>query len=133
MSNVSYIKIFNHLIDEFFKELIELFPENNAIKVRHSLFETVVKLNVKKTCNDFMTKIIPYLEKVANRDNEFFLGEGAPDIINTLQFNKQDLEQLSDTTKNALWKYIKSFITIGFKIIEMPQETHAIINYIINN
>ena len=131
--STSYVKIFNELINDFLTELIEIFPENNAIKVKLTLFQTIIKLNVKKPCTDFMIKITPYLEKIAMKDESVFLGNDSPDIIDKLQLCKQDLNNLSDNTKNALWRYIKMFITVGFKIIEMPSETHTLINYIINN
>jgi hypothetical protein len=131
--SVSYVKIFNNLLDEFFVELIELFPDNNSIKVRYMLFETAIKIDVKKPCREFMFKAIPYLEKISMRDEEVLLGENAPEIISKLKIDKQDMLNLSDATKDSIWRYIKSFIAIGSKIIEMPEETHALINYIINN
>jgi hypothetical protein len=129
---MSYIKIFNQLIEEFFNELIEIFPENNAIKVQHELFKTIIKVNVKKPANEFMTKIIPYLEKVALRDDQVFLGDDAPEILSKLRIEKEVLAVLSKNTKDALWKYIVSFLSVGVNIIEMPEETHSIINYILN-
>jgi hypothetical protein len=78
-----------------------------------------------------MTKIVPYLEKIAMRDEDILVGADRPEILNKLKIDQRDLNTLSDNTKQALWKYITSFIAIGFKIIEMPQETHQIINYII--
>ena len=41
--------------------------------------------------------------------------------------------ELSQNTKNAIWNYIKSFFTVGIKIIEMPPETLGLVNYIISN
>jgi len=129
--NVSYIKIFNEVLDEFLTELMEIFPENKSINVTYTLFQTIVKVNVKKPCHEFMTKIVPYLEKIAMRDEDILVGEDRPEILNKLKIDRRDLNTLSDNTKHALWKYITSFIAIGSKIIEMPQETHQIINYII--
>ena len=130
---MSYIKYFNQVVDEFFNELIEIFPENNTIKVRYTLFQTISKTNVKKPCMDFMRLSTPYLEKIAMRDEQFFIGENTPDLIKQLHIDKIWSPDLSQNTKNAIWKYIKSFITIGFNVVEMPPETHSIINYIINS
>jgi len=38
---VSYVKIFNQVVDEFFRELIEIFPEEKKIKVQYNLFQTI--------------------------------------------------------------------------------------------
>ena len=129
----SYVKMFNDLVEQFLIELMEIFPENNSIKLKHSMFNTFIKVNVKKPCIDFMTQIIPYLEMITLKDYDMFIGPDAPDIISKLNLDKQILINLSDNNKAVLWRYVKSFITIGSNIIEMPEETHKIINYIITN
>ena len=53
---MSYIKIFNQGGVEFFNELIDFFPEENSIKVKYTLFRTIIKINVKKPCLEFMKK-----------------------------------------------------------------------------
>lgn len=130
--SVSYIKIFNQVVDEFFNELIEIFPEEKKIKVQYTLFQTIIKANAKKPCMDFMTRSIPYLEKVAMRDEEFFIGDDKPQLLEALNIKKLWTSDLSPVTKQAIWRYIQSFFTVGMKVVEMPIETHDIINYIIN-
>ena len=121
--NISYVKIFNQVVDEFYNELIEIFPEEVKIKVQYTLFQTIIKVNSKKPCTEFMTKSIPFLEKIAMRDEQ---------LVNNFPFLENIwTSDLSNATKNAIWRYIQSLFTIGFKIIEMPIETHDIINYII--
>ena len=130
-NGVSYIKIFNQVVDEFFNELMEIFPEEQNIKVKYTLFQTIAKANVKKPCMEFMTKSIPYLEKVAMRDEEFFVGDDTPLLIQALNVKKLWTPELSPVTKQAIWKYIQSFFAIGVNIVEMPPETHSILEYII--
>ena len=129
-NGVSYIKIFNQLVDEFFNELMEIFPDEQKIKVKYTLFQTLAKANVKKPCMEFMTKSIPYLEKVAMRYEAFFTGEETPNLIQALNV-KNVWNDLSPQTKQAIWKYIQSFFAIGVKIVEMPPETHSILEFII--
>jgi hypothetical protein len=120
-------------MDQFLLELMEIFPENNSIKTRYVMFKTLVTVNPEKLPNEFMVRIIPYLGKIAARDNNVFIGDDAPDIINKLNINKYLFLTLSENNKNALWQYLKSFIQVGSKVVEMPQETQKIINYIITN
>ena len=129
---VSYPKLFNQVVDEFFNELMELYPTNNLIKVRYTLFQTISAVNVKKPAVDFMTLSIPFLEQIAMRDESFFLGESGPELIK-IHLKSIWTPDLSLNTKNAIWNYIKSFITIGNFIVKMPPETHNVINYIIQN
>jgi hypothetical protein len=130
--SVSYVKIFNQVVDEFFNELMELFPEETKIKVHYNLFQTMCKTNVKKPCNDFMIGSISYLEKIAMKDEDFFLSEDKPSLLSSMNIEKL-WPIISENSKTAIWNYIKSFFTIGIKIIDMPLETIPLINYIIGN
>ena len=131
METVSYIRIFNQVIDEFFVELIETFPEETSIKVNYTLFKTLIKVNVKKTCIEFMEKSSPFLEKILNRDEQFFLSKDKPGFLDSLNIEKIWTPGLSPVTKQAIWKYIQSFLAIGCKIVEMPMESQILINKII--
>ena len=133
MTHVSYIKIFNQMVDEFFRELVEIFPEESKIKVNYNLFQAMCKTNVRKQCNDFMFGSIPYLEKICMKDEDFFKGNERPTFLNSMGFENIWTDSLSVNTKNAIWNYIKSFFTIGYKIIAMPTDSIPLIEYIINN
>jgi len=128
--SINYVKIFNELINEFFTELIEIFPEENKIKVQYNLFQTLSKVNVRKPCTDFMIRVIPYLEKIAMKDEEFFKGSEKPTFLNAMNFENIWTDDLSVNTKRCIWNYIKSFLTIGLKVVEMPEESLQIIQYI---
>ena len=130
--NISYIKLFNNTVDEFFNDLIEVFPEEIKIKVSYSLFQTVCSVNCKKSCIDFMTRITPYLEQVIMKDTMFFSNmENKPRIFE--QLSCLWTPDLSQNTKDSIWKYIYNFIAIGSKIVEVPPEYTELINYIINS
>ena len=130
--SISYVKVFNQVVDEFFNELMEIFPEETKIRVHYNLFQTICKTNIRKPCNDFMIGSIPYLEKIAMKDEEFFTSPNKPTLLSSMNIEKLWTPELSENTKNAIWKYIKSFFIIGVKVIDMPPETLPLINYIIN-
>ena len=124
--------MFNQVVDEFFIELIRIFPKEIRIKSKHLLIQTMFKTNVKKVCNDFMYGSINYLEKIAMRDETFFSGPNKPTLLDQLNFDIL-WGDMTINTKEVIWKYIKTFFMIGIKIIEMPPETINIINYIIHS
>ena len=130
--SISYIKIFNQVVDEFFNELIDIFPEEKSINVRYMLFQTLIKADSKKPAMDFMLNSIPYLENIAMRDENFFIGNNTLPFLQALNIKKLWTPELSQVTKDSIWRYIQTFFNIGFRLIEMPPETHNIINYIIN-
>lgn len=131
--SIEYVKVFNQVMDEFFNELIEIFPEESKIKVNYNLFQTLSKSNIRKPCSDFMFGSIPYLEKIAMRDEEFFRGNDKPSLLSSMNIEKLWTSDLSENTKNAIWKYIKTFFTIGVKVVQMPPETLGLVDFIINN
>ena len=133
MAHISYTKMFNQVVDEFFRELIEIFPEEQKIKVQYNLFQTLTATNVRKACNDFMTGSVYYLEKICMKDEEFFTGPEKPAFLNSMGFENIWTPALSEVTKNAIWNYIKSFFTIGIRVVQMPQDSLPLIDYIINN
>jgi hypothetical protein len=133
MEPVSYVKIFNQVMDEFFNELMETFPEETKIKVNYNLFQTLVSTNIKKPCNEFMIGSIPFLEKIAMRDEEFFTGKEKPPLLRSMNIERLWTPELSENIKNVIWKYIKTLFTIGIKVIKMPDETIPLIDFIINN
>ena len=131
-SQVEYIRIFNQLIDEFFRELIDIFPEETKIKVQHNLFQSLCKSNFKKPCTDFMLGSIDYLEKISMKDEDFFKGTNKPDLLTSMNFEKIWTPELSPVTKDAIWKYIRSFFAIGINAIQMPEDSLPLIYFIIN-
>lgn len=128
---MSYLKLFNKVVDEFLIELMELFPENNKIKVQYSLFQTLVKSNARKVPNDFMINSIPYLEKICMKDITFF--QGSDNFFLTRIGFETIWPELSENTKEKIWIYLKTLFSIGSQIIELPQETIPFIEYIKNN
>jgi hypothetical protein len=120
-------------MDEFFKELIEIFPEEVKMKTHHNLFQTLCKANARKPCTDFMYGAIPYLEKISMKDEEFFTSADKPALLSSMNIEKIWTPELSQNTKNAIWNYIKSFFVIGINVVDMPKETLPLVNFIINN
>lgn len=114
-------------------ELIEIFPEETKIIVNYDLFKTVCKVNVRKPCTEFMIGAIPYLEQIAMKDEEFFLSSNKPKFLNSMNVQNWWSPNLSVNTKEAVWRYIKTLFKIGVTVVEMPPETHNILNFIINS
>ena len=132
MGSIEYIKTFNQVMDEFFNELIEIFPEEPKIKVQYNLFQTLCKTNIRKPCNEFMLGSVPYLEKIAMKDEDFFISPEQPKLLKSMNISKLWSSDISDNTKDAIWRYIKSFFIIGDKVVQMPPESLPLINYIIS-
>ena len=66
-------------------------------------------------------------------DEDFFKGTDRPSFLNSMGFENIWNDSLSPVTKEAIWKYIKSFFTIGVRVVQMPQDSLPLLDYIINN
>jgi hypothetical protein len=130
--SVSYVKMFNTLMDKFFIDLIKLFPRDNCIKINHIFFQGICKTSSKTPCNDFINGVIPFLDKIYNRDETFYTGEIRPGFLKHLKFNNLWV-QLSLDDKNIVWVYINRFLLIGINIIQLSQESLQLINKILCN
>jgi hypothetical protein len=132
-NKLQFVKIFNQVVDEFFNEMIEMFPENKKIKTKYYMFQTLCKTNIRKSCVDFMTESVKYLEKISMKDGSLFLGDDKPYLLNELDFDVIWNSGLTDSSKNTIWRYVKTLITVGSKVVDMPKESQQYINFIINN
>ena len=132
-NSISDIKLFNTLVNDFFNELIEIFPQNINIKIRQLMFEGLIKINVKQPCIRFMNGVVPYLNQIASKDILFLTGEHTHNFIKNLSIDKTSIINLSEHNIKAIWSYIILFIKVGINIVQMPEESHAVIEYIINN
>ncbi len=121
--------MFNNLMDTFFTELIKIFPRDNCIKINYMFFQGICKTSSKTPCNDFMTGVIPLLEKITKRDETFFTGIDKPNFLNYLKFNNLWI-LLSPSDKSIIWQYIEKFILIGVNIVEIPIDSLQLINKI---
>jgi hypothetical protein len=130
MDQISNVKLFNQVMDELYTELIDIFPEQTKLKVSYNLFKTICKANVRKPCNEFMIGSIPYLEKIAMKDETFFTSNEKPKILNSINIQNFWTPDLSENTKEAIWRYIKILFKIGITLVEMPCETHDLLKFI---
>ena len=129
---ISYIKIFNQILDDLLVELIEIFPEETKLKVEYTLFQVMCSANAKKISNEFMNNCIPHLNKIYIKDEQFFMGDSKPNFLNKICINKLWI-QLSITNKETIWKYIRNILSIGVHIIQVSEEDLITIQLIINS
>ena len=74
--------------------------------------------------NNFMESITPYANSVMQRDEKFFK-EHADKIpfLKSLDINSIWTDDLSDSTKGAIWQYLQTLYILGTTISTLPAET----------
>jgi hypothetical protein len=112
---------FNGMMEEFIEELITTFPEEKALKLYKTQFETLKKANPRKIVDTFMTAISPYSEFITNRDESIFKNNNI-EFMKKLNISKWWTTDLSENTKNAIWQYLSTLMMLGTTISQIPSD-----------
>jgi len=123
---MSVLHRFNKQLLDFLTELKEIFPEIKKINYYINSIELILKINPKKIPQNFGKNVYQYKNKIFNEDIAFFLESNefkndmelkGSNIFSEVIFYKDIWKnELSDTTKKAIWRYLKILIKLYEKI-----------------
>lgn len=122
------ISAFNDMMQQFLDELVLTFPDTKSFGKFQSQFKLLRKTAPRSPMNNFMESITPYANSVMQRDEKFF-----QEHADTIPFLKRlDIksiwnENLSETTKGAIWQYLQTLYILGTTISALPAETLSMI------
>lgn len=106
---------------EFVRELSATFPEHEALQVFDRGFDAFIALDPSKPLTVFMDALNPHGDLIMARDNALFEQEidmgGYVDLHSIWK-----TENLSDTTRSAIWQYISTLFLLGTTVQNMPAE-----------
>lgn len=118
------VTAFIQMMGQFLTELRTTFPEETKLKTYESHFEMMKKMNPRKVVEVFMESVRPYQEKVMAQDEQFLLNNAEKiSFLNDLNITRWWTADVSDNTKNAIWQYLKTLLTLGNLIISIPKDT----------
>lgn len=112
---------FNSMMEEFLNELVQTFPEEKALKIEITKFNTLRKANSKKVVEGFMQAIGPYQSDIQNK-NETIMTTQNIDFLNKMNIKKWWTAELSHNTKDAIWSYLNTLIMLGTTITSIPSD-----------
>ena len=128
MNHVIFIAFLNTL-DTFAEELIHAYPQEKEFVVFRNTLKLIRKANPRKIPTVFQKYITPFVTKIKNRDEAFFLNESYSDIVTKKVSNHKQqgawtfIENLkhywNDTShqnKEAIWNYLNTLITLSEKM-----------------
>ena len=112
---------FNSMMEEFINELIETLPEEKALKIESTKFQTLRKANSKKVVEGFMNAIGPYQNDIQNKNEKLMTGNDI-EFLNKLNIKKWWTKDLSNNTKDAIWSYLQTLVMLGTTITSIPAD-----------
>ena len=111
---------FNTLFNEFIDKIINKYPEASLSEYKKAF--VLLKITSPSTpASLFMAGCIDYKNEIKNRDEAFFINsEAVQNKINNFSIEigiNKYWDELTDTTKTAIWDYIQSLFVLGELII----------------
>ena len=107
---------FNDMLQQFLLELETTFPEEKAFKKYHTSFDIMRAANPRKCVDAYMKTASKYSNQIMQKDDSFF------SEFSELPISSYWNDDLSDTTKNAIWQYLQTLNILGMTITTIPAE-----------
>ena len=114
---MSILSAFTNQLENFSKDICNIYPEDTDLKLGHNLIVLFKKNNPRKLLELYDTYVSDFKDKINNEDESFFLKHDFKDVAeknknSNLTFNlviklKEYWGELSDTNKKTTWKYFK--------------------------
>ena len=105
---------FNNLIIDFLHDLLSTFPEYE-VHITQNLDKIKINIETQDYIKPFMKHIKPYVLDISNKNKEIFTNNIV--LIENIDFEKIFNSNITDTTEQAIWKYIHSLYLLGNNII----------------
>lgn len=108
--------------------LLSELPDNVNIKMFNEKYYFAKKMNSSKIINAFIKFVLPYKDKIFNRDDNFFLNGGGQEKLkqdkykNMYQYSldlKDNWNDMNDEQKEIIWKYFKILIILAEKHVKL--------------
>lgn len=112
------VSAFNQTLQEFLKELSEVFPEDKRIKEQITSFELDNVTDSRVALEVVMPEMAKHANLITKRDEQVFvlLKPAFPEIDFVELWNSN----ISDNTKKVIWDYLNTLLMLGTTIMTIP-------------
>ena len=124
----TYTEKFNFYLKSFLGELETIFPEyKEQLRNDYNEVITTESLNVETYVKEYMNVVSTYHSDISSKNNQIFLGETELKFLRNLDFSNLWTKDLSDTTRENIWKYLQTLYVLGKKIITSDDEVNEML------
>lgn len=114
------VKAFNEMYGQFLEELVQTFPDQEAIKTVRDAPRG------PSTFTQFMSEMGPWASQLMAKNPEFFCE--ANEFVKRLNLHAVwTLDDTSENTKGAIWQYLQTMYILGNTMSMFPPETLSMI------
>ena len=134
MANSTYIEKFNFYLNTFLVELNTIVPEfKEVITKNYSDILANSNSNSDKCVKEFMTSISKYHTEISEKNDKLFKGVDSIYILNDVDFRELWAKDLSDSTRENIWKYLQTLYVLGKKIVTSEDDVTKMLDELNNS
>lgn len=125
----TYTEKFNFYLKTFLGELQNIFPEfKESISSSYSEVLESESLSVDTYVKEYMSAVESFHNQIATKQNSLFLGDNELKFLRELDFRELWTKDLSDSTRENIWKYLQTLYVIGKKIVANDDDVNVMLN-----
>lgn len=130
----TYIEKFNFYFRTFLNEIVTIIPEfKETIDKNYAEVLENDNLSSDNYAKEYMTSIEKYHSEIANKNDKLFKGEESVLILKELDFRELWSKDLSDNTRENVWKYLQTLYVLGRKIITDDEDVSKMLDELNNS
>jgi hypothetical protein len=129
MAGNTYVEKFNFYLHTFLREINTILPEFSEM-IGSNYSDVIEDKNLKddKYVKDFMTSIDKYRTEISEKNDKLFKGEESVFLLNGVDFKDVWCKDLSDTTRENIWKYLQTLYVLGRKIVASDEDVTSMLD-----
>ena len=130
----TYLEKFNFYLKSFLNELVTIFPEYQQ-NINDSYSEVLTEDSITSDVyvKEYMDSVSPYHTDIAQKNNQLFLGDQELRFLRNLDFRDLWTKDLSDSTRENIWKYLQTLYVLGRKIVASDDDVNEMLNQLNSN
>jgi hypothetical protein len=124
----STVSAFNDMMQQFLDELVLTFPEEKSFVKFQASFSLIRKTRPRMVLEKYMKSIGPVSSQLMEKNEKFFKeNSDSIELLKELDLMKIWTDDLSQNTKEAIWKYLQTLYILATTISALPAETLSMI------
>lgn len=115
------IEAFNHMLVEFLADLCQVFPDFPYLKKYQTILNTAILMSPESIVEKFMGEVKPFAREIQQKDESFF-SKAHGEIMDSLNIKELWSQDLPDSTRENIWKYLNTLFVIGTLIQSVDKD-----------
>lgn len=130
----TYLEKFNFYLKSFLNELVTIFSEYQQ-NINDSYSEVLTEDSITSDVyvKEYMDSVSPYHTDIAQKNNQLFLGDQELRFLRNLDFRDLWTKDLSESTRENIWKYLQTLYVLGRKIVASDDDVNEMLNQLNSN